>query len=95
MTDTEKTWQVDPKVRFRRIFEEAVVVHQERAEALVLNEVGASFLELCDGERSVQQIIDLMLGQYDTGAEVLSEDIHEFILELYDSGIITPRSLGV
>ena len=90
MADTENTWQVDPKVRFRRVFDEAVVIHQEKAEALVLNEVGVSFLELCDGQRSLQQIIDVMLEQYDTEADVLSKDIQEFVLELSESGVITP-----
>jgi len=89
MTEAKNTWQVDPQVRFRRVFDEAVVIHQEKAEALVLNEVGASFLELCDGKRSVQQIIDLMAEQYDIGLDVLAKDIQAFVLELSENGLIT------
>ena len=89
MTDNKYTWQVDPRVRYRRVFDEGVVVHQEKAEALVLNEVGVSFLELCDGERSPQQIIELMLEQYDTEAEILKRDIHDFVKELDESGVIS------
>ncbi len=65
-------------------------MYQENAEALVLNEVGVSFLELCDGKRNVQQIIDVMLEQYDVDADVLSKDIQAFVLELSDGGVITP-----
>lgn len=90
MTDSENTWQLDPQVRFRRVFDEAVVVHQEKAEALVLNEVGVSFLELCDGERSLQQIIDLMVEQYDAQADVIARDIGKFVVELSESGVIKP-----
>jgi hypothetical protein len=90
MTDTDNTWQLDPQVRYRRIFDEGVVVHQQKAEALVLNEVGVSFLELCDGERSVQQIIDLMAEQYETTVDVLSRDVREFVVELGEAGVITP-----
>ena len=88
MTNTNNTWQVDPQVRFRRVFDEAVVIHQEKAEALVLNEVGASFLELCDGQRTVQQIIELMLGEYDVGVDELISDVQDFIAELSETGVI-------
>lgn len=91
MTNSENIWRVDPKVCYRRIFDEGVVIHQQKAEALVLNEVGVSFLELCDGDRSVQQIIELMLQQYDTGVEVLTRDVHDFVQELSESGVIVPQ----
>ena len=87
MTNTNNTWQVDPQGRFRRVFDEAVVIHQEKAEALVLNEVGASFLELCDGQRTVQQIIELMLGEYDVGVDELISDVQDFIAELSETGV--------
>jgi len=90
MTDTANTFKLDPKVRFRRLFDEGVVIHQQKAEALVLNEVGISFLELCDGDRSLQQIIDIMAEQYETTVDVLNRDIREFVLELRDAGVITP-----
>lgn len=90
MTNTENTWQLDTQVRYRRIFDEGVVVHQQKAEALVLNEVGVSFLELCDGERSLREIIDLMAEQYETTVHVLNRDIPKFVVELREAGVITP-----
>ena len=54
-------WQVQSSVRFRRLFDEAVLIHQEKAEALVLNDTAVSFLEGCDGVRSVEEIIDGMV----------------------------------
>jgi len=89
MHKPETTWQVDPRVRFRRMFDEAVVIHQEKAEALVLNETGTTFLELCDGQRSVEQIIRLMADQYDTSGEELRNDIRQFIEDLSSGGIIS------
>jgi hypothetical protein len=32
----EIIWKVDSSVRYRRLFNEAVLIHQEKAEALVL-----------------------------------------------------------
>ena len=90
MHKSEATWQVDPQVRFRRMFDEAVVIHQEKAEALVLNETGITFLELCDGQRSVDEIIELMDAQYDIFNEDLHSDIRQFVEELCGRGIIHP-----
>jgi pyrroloquinoline quinone biosynthesis protein D len=83
-------WQLYPQVRFRRLFDEAVVIQQDKAEALVLNETGVSFLELCDGERTLKQIIDLLEQQYDTGRAELTSDVLRFAEELSSSGIIQP-----
>ena len=53
MTDNATIWKVKDGVRFRRLFDEAVLIQQDKAEALVLNDTAISFLEACDGERSV------------------------------------------
>jgi pyrroloquinoline quinone biosynthesis protein D len=87
---TATTWQLDPQVRFRRLFDEAVVIHQQKAEALVLNETGVSFLELCDGQRTLDQIIDLLDEEYDTPRAELTDDVLRFAEELSSSGIISP-----
>jgi hypothetical protein len=88
MNTSAITWQLDPGVRFRRMFDEAVVIHQDQAEALVLNESGVSFLELCDGTRNTDEIIELMLEQYDVPVAELTRDINKFINNLSASGII-------
>ena len=53
-----------PDVRYRRIEGEAVVLRQSTSEVLVLNEVGASVLDLADGERSVGDWIETLAGEY-------------------------------
>ena len=37
-------WQVDSSVRFRRLFDEAVLIREHHDEALVLNDTAASLL---------------------------------------------------
>ncbi len=48
-------------VRFRAVDDETVVIRQEAAEALVLNEVAGRILELVDATNSVEAIIDRLL----------------------------------
>jgi hypothetical protein len=81
-------WKVDPGVRFRRLFDEAVLIHQQKAEALVLNDTAISFIEACDGERSVDEIIAGMTAEFEVSAEELAEDLAPFIEQLAAEGII-------
>jgi len=75
-------------VRFRRLFDEAVLIHQRKAEALVLNDTAISFIEGCDGERTVGEIIMAMTDDFDVSAEQLAEDLTPFIEQLAAEGVI-------
>ena len=81
-------WKVDSSVRFRRLFDEAVLIHQEKAEALVLNETSVSFLDACDGERTVDEIISGMMEDFEVSAKDLAADLRAFIQQLEQEGII-------
>ena len=88
MIDTGVTWKLDKNVRYRRLLDEAVLIHQEQAEALVLNDTAVAFLELCDGIRSTTVIIGEMTGKYEVARDDLEKDLEPFIDELAESGII-------
>jgi hypothetical protein len=77
-------------VRYRRIEGEAVVLRQSAAEVLVLNEVGASVLELADGERSVGDWIDALATEYEGDATDLARDVLAFAAELAEAGLLEP-----
>jgi hypothetical protein len=81
-------WKVDSGVRFQRLFDEAVLIHQENAEALVLNDTAISFIEACDGERTVDEIISGMVGDFEVSAGDLAADLGAFIEQLELEGII-------
>jgi hypothetical protein len=75
-------------VRYRRIEGEAVVLRQSAAEVLVLNEVGASVLDLADGERSVGEWIEALTREYDADGETLARDVLTFAVELQEAGML-------
>jgi len=75
-------------VRYRRIEGEAVVLRQSAAEVLVLNEVGASVLDLADGERSVGEWIEALRSEYDADPETLTHDVLTFAGELEEAGML-------
>jgi hypothetical protein len=90
MTKINYVWKVDPSVRFRRILDEGVLIHQEKAEALVLNDTAISFVEACDGQRTVGEIVEGMVADFEVSREQLLEDLGPFIEQLAAEGIIEP-----
>jgi pyrroloquinoline quinone biosynthesis protein D len=46
---------------------------------LVLNQTGAAILGLCDGERTVVEIVEVLRGQYD---HVAGEEVRDFLSRL-------------
>lgn len=77
-------------LRYRRIEGEAVVLRQSAAEVLVLNEVGASVLDLADGERSVGEWIEALAGTYGADRETLARDVLDFAGEAAAAGLLEP-----
>jgi hypothetical protein len=81
-----------PDVRFRRVLDEAVVIRQQSAETLVLNEVAVSVLEKCDGQASLDQISLAIQSEYDADPGTIHEDVVTFAGELLSSGLIETDS---
>jgi hypothetical protein len=75
-------------LRYRRIEGEAVVLRQSAAEVLVLNEVGASVLDLADGERSVGDWIEALAATYRADRETLARDVLDFAGEATAAGLL-------
>lgn len=75
-------------VRFRAVDDETVVIRQEAAEALVLNEVAGRVLELIDGRNTVGALVDHLIEEYDVPAEDLVADVQEYLEELLATGVV-------
>jgi len=88
MKNLERTYQRSSEVRYRILAGEAVVVRQDVAEVLVLSEVGARVLDLLDGKRTLADVRDLLLVEYEVEQAQLEQDLDEYIHNLKDAGII-------
>jgi len=75
-------------VRFRAVDDETVVIRQEAAEALVLNELAGRILDLIDGQRTVGAVVDQLLLEYDVEAIDLVADVQEYLEELLATGVV-------
>jgi len=76
-------------VRYRAVDDETVVIRQEAAEALVLNEVAGRLLDLLDGTRTVQAVVDVLQEEYEIPTDDLTADVEEYLKELLATGVVT------
>lgn len=75
-------------VRFRLVGGEAVVVRQEAAEVLVLNEVGARVLDLVGRRRPVAEIIAALCAEFEVAPELAAAEVTAFLGEIAAAGLI-------
>jgi hypothetical protein len=76
------------QTRFRVIDGEAVVVLQERAEALVLNHVGTHLLDLVDGRRTVADLCAAAASEYAVEPAQVATDALPYLEDLLAAGVV-------
>ena len=79
------------QVAGRVIYGEAVLVLAESGQVQVLNEVGARVWELADGTRSLAQIVDEVVNEFQVGSSEATADVQTFIDQLVADRIIILR----
>jgi len=75
-------------VRYRILDGEAVVIRQGAAEVLGLDPVGSRILELLEGERTLEEVVDLLEEEFDAARAELERDAAAFLGELAEAGVI-------
>ena len=96
MSEAPEVYRRHSGVRYRVVDGDAVVVKQQSAELMVLNEVGARILELLDGARSLEQIREVLETEFEVAPEALAADIESFLEELLEAGLVekvSPKDL--
>ncbi|NWF76347.1 MAG: PqqD family protein [Nitrospirae bacterium] len=89
----DRLYTKDSSVVFRKVAEEFILVPiKKRADEVdsiyTMNEVGSRIWELVDGEKSLSEIIDIILNEFEVSPEVAEKDIIEFINQLEHIGAI-------
>ncbi len=66
----------------------AIVLSGHDGMLRILEEVGTRLWELLDENRTVNEILKILLDEYDVEAEVLEKDVLEFLSDLKAKGMI-------
>jgi Coenzyme PQQ synthesis protein D (PqqD) len=59
-----------------------VLFNMDDGQYYSLNEIGSRIWELCDGSRSVGQVVSILCEEYDSPAEIVNRDALELLEEL-------------
>jgi hypothetical protein len=83
--DLDKYPVPHPQVAARIVDGEAVVVLADAGQVNVLNPVGTRIWELADGTRSVGQIANAIVAEYEVTLQTALQDVTEFLQSLADA----------
>jgi hypothetical protein len=70
-----------------KIDNEITVYHPSLTTSIYLNESGAVIWELCDGKRTIAEIIDILVAAYPENAESIEAGVLDIIGRLVDKNI--------
>jgi hypothetical protein len=89
--DTSQVVRLKEGYLLERIDGEATVYHPTLTTAVYLNDTGALIWELCDGDRSISDIIETLGRQYPESLSQIESDVKTLIRQLTERGIAELR----
>ncbi len=87
MIDLNSVVSQSPSIVTRKTGNEYVLVPianniADMNSVYTLNETGAFLWEQIDGRKTINDLIDAMISEYDVGKEIATEDVSSFIEEM-------------
>lgn len=85
--DIDKVIHLNDDYFIERIDGEITVYHPTLTTSVYLNDTGALIWELCNGERSVADIIAILTEIYPESGEQIETDVKSIVLKLVENKI--------
>lgn len=76
------------KVTFQKVAEEAVLIHLDTGTYFSLNNIGTEFWELFDGERTIQELAEVVAHKYEVEVEMVTADLIELVEKLAEDELV-------
>lgn len=78
----------DPNVAFRTIEGKEVVIVPLTRKLQMLNEVGTRIWNLCNGRRTIGEIADIIVNEYDVDRKTALNDLKEFVRRMHKEKMV-------
>ena len=85
--DINKVIHLNDDYFIERIDGEITVYHPTLTTSVYLNETGALIWELCNGERSIADIISILTEIYPESGDQIAADVKDVVLKLVENKI--------
>ena len=86
--DLSETPARNPNSAFRIYDGQALIVLPERGENHLLNPIGSHIWERLDGRRSLGEILDSIVSEFDVPPDRARADLLEFVASLRNKGMV-------
>jgi hypothetical protein len=73
----------------RQIDEETILLNDDGDTIHILDEIGTFIWRQVDGRKSIEEILELLIGEYEVSRETARTDLVDFLNELEQKRIIT------
>ncbi|MCU0614903.1 MAG: PqqD family protein [Desulfobacterales bacterium] len=85
----ERIPKKNPDIIWNNVRGETVLLNSTSGRYYGLNKVGCAFWEKIDGKRSLAEIVELMLEQFNVEKEILVKDIKDLTKNLTENNLVT------
>ncbi len=87
LPETSNILKLRKDIRHSRVGDEGVILRQECAEILVVNDVAVRIVELINNTRSLDDVIQVLQQEYDVDRDTLTNDVLLYAQDLLASGV--------
>ncbi len=85
----DKIYKQEPDCVFEEMDSEALIYNPSAASTLHLNESSAVIWKLLDGERTVDDIIDMLKEAFPEQADQIENDVKDVITNMVDNKVVS------
>ena len=80
--------KLNSDIRQTRVENEGVILRQNDGEILVVNDVAIHFLELLDGDTTIETAANVLLKEYEVEPDILVSDLLAYAEELIEETVL-------
>ena len=85
---TDQLIGLNPRIRFRSIGAEGVLINMESGRVIVLNEVGLRIVQAIEKPQSRSQLVGLLTREYEVTESVAEIDLTIFLHQMDDECVL-------
>jgi len=87
----DSAFDIPPEVSARKVGEELVMLDLVSGTYFGLDPVGMRLWELLQEGKSLRQVCDTMIEEFDVSRDVLEQDVLALVRDLVDKKLVSPR----
>lgn len=76
------------KVTFQKVADEAILIHMDTGTYFSLNNIGTEFWEMFDGERTINELAEVIANKYEVELEMVTTDLVELVEKLGEDELV-------